>query len=98
MVGRSLFRVLALALVVVLAAGAGFWAGRQFAHEADDGEIEVLQPVTATARNGALGEEYAVPVSLEWAPDLALPFLGEAGVVTALSAEPGTFASVPRDR
>ena len=94
MAGRFSFRVLLAVLVVALAAGAGFWAGLQFAHEADGGEVEVLQPVTATARSGTLGEEYAVPVSLEWVPDLALPFLGEAGVVTALSAESGSFASV----
>lgn len=35
-----------------------------------------------------------MPVSLEWTPDLALPFLGESGVVTTLSTDTGSFVGV----
>ncbi len=83
-----------LALVVAAAVGAGFWAGQQFGGEVDNVESEAPEPVTAAARAGTLGEEYAVPISLEWDQDLSLPFLGDTGVVTALSAESGGFASV----
>ena len=94
MVGRSSFRVLLLALVVTAAGGAGFWAGQQFGSEVDNTESETPEPVTAAARTGTLGEEYTVPISLEWTQDLSLPFLGDTGVVTALSTDSGGFASV----
>ena len=86
--------MLMLALVVAAAGGAGFWTGQQFSREVDNAGVEVPQPVTAAARTGTLGEVYPVPISLEWAQDLSLPFLGDTGIVTALSAEPGVFASV----
>ncbi|MDE0065446.1 MAG: peptidoglycan-binding domain-containing protein [Acidimicrobiaceae bacterium] len=94
MVGRSPIRVLLLALAVAAAGGAGYWAGQQFGSEVDNAGSETPEPVTATARTGTLGEEYPVPISLEWTQDLSLPFLGDTGVVTALKAEAGGFASV----
>ena len=94
MVGRSPFRVLLLALVVAAAGGAGFWAGQQFGREVGNAESEAPEPVTAAARTGTLGEEYAVPISLEWTQDLSLPFLGDTGVVTALSTDSRAFASI----
>ena len=94
MVGRSFFRVLVLALVIASAGGAGFWAGQQFGREVDNAEIETPEPVTATARTGTLGEEYPAPISLEWTQDLSLSFLGDTGVVTALSTDSGSFAGV----
>ncbi len=93
MVARSSFRVLLLALVVA-AVGGGFWAGQQFGGEVDNVESETPEPVTAAARTGTLGEEYPVPISLEWTQDLSLPFLGDTGVVTALSTDSGGFYSV----
>ena len=94
MVERSRSRVSLLVFVVMAACGAGFWAGQQFGSEPDNAALEVARPVTATARTGVLGEEYAVPVVLESTQDLSLPFLADTGVVTTLSAEPGSFASI----
>ncbi len=91
---RSPLRVLLLVLVVVAAAGAGFWAGQQFGREADNAEAGASEPVTATARTGTLGEEYPAPINLEWTQDLSLPFLGETAVVTALGTEPGDYVSI----
>lgn len=86
--------MLLLGLVVVAAAGAGFWAGQQFGREADNAEAGASEPVTATARTGTLGEEYPAPINLEWTQDLSLPFLGETAVVTALGTEPGDYVSI----
>lgn len=93
-VGQSVVRVLLSVLVVISAGGGGFWAGQQFGREVGNVDSEAPEPVTATARTGTLAEEYPVPISLEWTQDLSLPFLGDSGVVTTLSAESVGFASI----
>lgn len=83
-----------LAFVVIATGGSGFWAGQQFSGSDQDLLAGPTEPVTAEARAGSLSETYPVPVSVEWAQDLSVPFLGDPGVVTSLGADPDVVASV----
>lgn len=91
---RLNWRIVLLGVIVVLAAGAGFWTGWQLNSTADTTELDVPQLITTTARTGTLGEEYPVAIRLEWTSNLSLPFLGETGILTTLNAEPGEFTTV----
>jgi len=83
-----------LVLVVVAAGGSGFWAGQQFSDSDQDVLAGRSEPVTAAAHAGTLSETYPVPVSVEWAQNLSVPFLGDPGVVTSLGADPDVVTSV----